>query len=128
MAEPAGLTILNEELWHLPPSEAKAFWWALCRSRYLRPTLLRQQLGLAGHMLVTDDCLARLCQPALVLAALEALVHEGHLRRAQCTRMEDTILSHVQANGSWRGELGDGVARATVHAPDVQTLAETGTE
>ena len=126
MDGPPGWQILNEELWHLSDRDQKTFWWALARAQTWRPVTLRQQLALVGHVRVTEDCLARLCQPAVILAALEALVGERLLARRQCTRIEETILDNVQAHGRWRGDPERRAVQTTVHAPDVHTLASWG--
>ena len=126
MDGPPGWQILNEELWHLSDRDQKTFWWALARAQTWRPVTLRQQIGLVGVVRVTNDCLARLCQPAVILAALEALVGEGLLARRQCTQIEDTILGHVQANGRWQGDGEGSPVQAAWHAPDIRTLAELG--
>ena len=126
MDGPPGWQILNEELWHLSDRAQKVFWWALARAQPWRPVTLRQQLALVGSVRLTDDCLARLCQPAVVLAALEALVQEGRLSRSQCTQIEDTILCSVQANGRWRGDPEPREPCARWHAPDITTLASWG--
>jgi len=99
MDGPPGWQILNEELWHLSDRESRTFWWALARAQTWRPVTLRQQIGLVGAVRVTEDCLARLCQPAVIVAALEALVHERQLSRSQCTQIEETILTHVPQPG-----------------------------
>ena len=42
------------------------------------------------------------CSPKRVLEAIEALVDESLLDRRQATQVEEIILSHVQADGTWR--------------------------
>jgi hypothetical protein len=126
MDGPPGWQILNEELWHLSDRDQKTFWWALARAQHWRPTTLRQQIGLVGVVRLTDDALGRLCLPAVVLATLEALVGERLLERRQCTRIEDVILTHVQANGRWQGDLEGRAVQTTWHAPDIRTLATLG--
>jgi hypothetical protein len=123
---PEGWGILNDEVWHLPDNEARAFWFALSRAQNVRPVTLCQQIQPVGHVRVTDDLLQRICVPAVILAALEDLWREGHLRRMQCTRIEENILRHVQPHGRWRGDPTPGVVQPTTHAPDVVSLAQVG--
>jgi hypothetical protein len=126
MSYPPGLQILQEELWRLPEGDLKAFWWALTRARFVRPLMWRQQLGLVGTMRMTEHGLGQLCHPPVLMAVIEALCLEGQLRRSQATRLEETMLAHIQANGHWHGDPAPGAAWARWHAPDIVTLADCG--
>jgi hypothetical protein len=124
---PQGFTILQEELWRLSEGDQRAFWAALCRSRWWRPRAFRQALILVGAVRITEGALGRLCAPDVVVATLEALVEERQLSRAKATRIEETMLASVQATGHWRGDPAPETAYSVCYAPDVWTLAQWGT-
>jgi len=44
----------------------------------------------------------RTCSPKRVVEAIEGLVDEALLSRSTATEAEEIILSHVQADGTWR--------------------------
>ena len=74
---PEGWPILTETLWHLPPSEARAFWGALSRARYTRPATFRHEVMLLGY--VRRDRIPfveHICTPAAVITILEDLAVE----------------------------------------------------
>jgi hypothetical protein len=120
-------TILAETVWELPLHQSMTFWHALAAGRWARAVAVRQHLGVAVTIRVD---LAHLCRkvlsPAVVVAVLEALAHEGKLRRAQVSHIEESILTQMDQYGCWRGEPWDGAVRASTLPPDVVRFADVG--
>jgi hypothetical protein len=124
---PPAWDILAEELWYLSPHESRTLWHAVAHSRWWRPVALRQALSLVGHIRVDLDHLCgRVVTPQSLLALVEALVHEGQLRRVQAGHIEATLLQQVDHTGRWRGGGDPPPCRQSTCAPDITVLAETG--
>jgi hypothetical protein len=88
--------------WGLSPSEVVAFYRALSRSQWSRPTELRQQIGLVSSG-ISDPYffLHRTLRPQVVLEVLELLVKEGVLAAAAARLIGEMVLSHVSRDGTW---------------------------
>jgi len=90
--------------WHLPAALTRAWWQALSQSRYAQPTALRQAWLLWEGAPIADP--ASLVHgtgaPAEVIAAVEALVHEGRLSRLLASQVEECLLARVTREGTWQ--------------------------
>ena len=122
-----GWTIVAAVAWRLEPSQSKALWWALARSRWHRPRTLRQHLELVGAVQVDATYfLEHICTPQAVLAVIEELVAERRLPRLQAVAIEEQILRRVDRYGTWRGSPTPRSTRGRVLPPDVVLFADTG--
>lgn len=122
-----GWTFWAERVWQLPLHQSQTFWDALVKSRYARPIALLQPVLRLGHeRLDLEQVLRMVLTPAVVLCAIEALVHAGQLHRVQAAHITESLLVLVDRHGCWRGEPWDGTVRATTMAPDVVRFAEVG--
>jgi hypothetical protein len=53
------------------------------------------QMGVEGFLCST-------CVPAVLVAVLEDLCHEGKLHRTQATQLEECILARTDRDGGWK--------------------------
>lgn len=127
MRWPPAYALFVEQLWYLPPHQAKTFWFALAHSAFSRPVKLRQYLSILGHMPTDTARIAEeMLSPAMIVACIEDLVTERQLRRGQATHIEETILQHVTRYGHWEEDTWDHRLHSGTLPPDVITLATIG--
>jgi hypothetical protein len=93
-----------EGYWQLSPSLTRTLWQAFRQATSPTARTLR-------HVWLLYDSVDRIdphalihvtCSPKKIIEALEALVEETLLTRSQATEAEEAMLSHVQADGTWR--------------------------
>ena len=98
--------------WDVPEHLARSWWKALMQAEWSEAAGWRETL-IAFHparqdprALVTDAC-----PPATVVAVLELLVREHCLHRGTATKIEERLLSHVNAGGRWYRGPGEAWSR-----------------
>jgi hypothetical protein len=103
MTFPIAWEIVMLRYLNVPPKLAEAWWTALCRSKWSRPTSLRQTIQLFGRIPMNSGTfLERSCSAEVLVTAIEDLRREGRLRRDQATQLEECIFTRTGPTGAWK--------------------------
>lgn len=100
-AAPPPLWVMLARAHQIDAPLAKAWWIALCRSRWQETCAWRQAVMLHGELGDPERFSATVWTPQRLIGILEALCQERLLDRHSTTRLEEALFVCVSATGTW---------------------------